>query len=72
MRHNRTSHNPHNHYAANVSGSGPYVLAQLQEVSSTGHCEQVRVVLTPAEARHFAELPTAAADRAEVRVGAPD
>ena len=38
MLHNRTSYNPANHYAANVSGGAPYVLAQLQEASSTGHC----------------------------------
>lgn len=40
MLYHATKFNPQNHYAANVSGSSAQVLAQLQEVSSTGHCQQ--------------------------------
>lgn len=64
MVHHRASLNPRNHYACNDNGRGA-VLAQLQEVYSSGYGEQVRLMLTPAEARHFASLLTEAADRAE-------
>lgn len=69
MLHHPTTFNAQNHYAANISGSSAHVLAQLQEVSSTGHCEQVRIALTPDEARHFAKLLMAAADEADIKIG---
>lgn len=68
MLHHPTTFNAKNHYAASISGSSAHVLAQLQEVSSTGHCEQVRIALTPDEARHFAKLLMAAADGAEAQL----
>ena len=75
MRHNSTLHNPQDdHYAASVFlnelpvASG--VLAQIQEGESDGypHTEQARIRLTPAEARHFAQLLLSAADRVEAHL----
>jgi hypothetical protein len=65
MIHNSTSYNPMgDHYAASVAiNPAPYpssVLAQLQEDGN-----QARVMLTPEEARYFAQLLLAAADKVE-------
>lgn len=55
-----TSNTSGDHYAVSRSGMVAKVLAQLQ---SEG--EQVRVALTPAQARHFARLLLAKADEVD-------
>jgi hypothetical protein len=71
MIHHRTSLHPQSdHYAVSVSGSAPYVLAQLQaDMLNNGIPDQVRTMLTPAEARHMAQLLVEAAASVEARVG---
>lgn len=56
MLHHRTTIEPEDHYAVNVNGQRTCVLAQLQHVYTSGHCEQVRVELTADEVTHMARL----------------
>lgn len=66
------------HYAASVYlNDQPHpsgVLAQLQGGSEAGFPipEQVRIKLTPQEARHFAKLLLDSADRVEAHLAAQD
>ncbi len=64
MRHYRTARDNGDHYACSYNDSGQ-VLVQLQEVYLSGAVDQVRVRLTPDEARHLAQLLIEAAARAE-------
>lgn len=62
MIHSHTSTELGDHYAVNVNGARTCVLAQLQHVYSSGHCDRVRVMLTAEEARRMAKLLMVAAD----------
>lgn len=64
MRHYRTAKDNGDHYACNHNDIGQ-VLVQLQQVYQSGSADQVRIGLTPDEARHFAQLILEAAERAE-------
>jgi hypothetical protein len=66
MIHHHTTLEPGDHYAVGTSANGA-VLAQLQHVRSSGIGDQVRVMLTPEEARHLAQLLLEVAERASQR-----
>lgn len=68
MIHHATDYAPlGDHYAAGLSAApAGYVLAQVQQDGN-----QARAVLTPREARHFAQLLVDRADAAEARSSAP-
>jgi hypothetical protein len=57
------------HYAVAPSAQGTHVLAQLH---SGADGTQVRIILTPAEARHLAELLTRASDVVDLGDDAAD